>query len=385
MPVRWMRRWARCRRLDILVLLISLMFPGAIKAQTWTWTTEGVDIDGTDTSIIVDQEGNLHVSYSFSAGGELRYAFRPAGNPHWFKMTLDKGLGVFYSRITVDAQGNPHICYTPRIMKYAHFDGRHWSVQQVDPGGGLVAYTCSIRMGADGTPRLSWYVESGVFLRYAEFKDGVWMARTLDAEGLPGKWHSLVLDSNGLPRIAYIQFPWGRLKYTAFDGKQWNTVILDQPVTNPGDNLERGFGASLALDGKGNPLISYYDLQSLKMARLVDGKWEKGVIEQLPPFGQWAWKNFRSTLVLDSKGNPHVGFESLQGLEHAWWDGRQWRSQLIVAPVGATFFESAMTIDRNDNLYISFRDPGDGSLRVAIGHPGSSMQNARTETPKSAN
>jgi hypothetical protein len=39
-----------------------------------------------------------------------------------------------------------------------------------------------------------------------------------------------------------------------------------------------------------------------------------------------------------------------------------------------------MTIDRNDNLYISFSDPVDGSLKLAIGKPTQIEQTA--EVPK---
>jgi len=385
MVVNWLSFHKMARGLWI-TLASLVVIPASARAQTWSWNTELIDILGTDTSIVADREGNLHLAYYYAEGGQLRYGFRPAGGSQWFKMSLDHSLGGFSSQITVDAQGNPHICYSPRILKYAHFDGRRWSVQQIDPGIGLVGYSCSIKIAVDGSPRISWFVESGSYLRYGELKDGVWMARTLDSEGWPGKWNSLGLDTKGLPYIAYSQFPWGRLKYASFDGNQWHTLILDQPGASPGDNIQRGLGASLVLDAKGNPIVCYYDLQALRLARFVDGKWQKEVIEPIPPFGpQFATKSFRITILLDSKGNPHIGFENLRGLEHTWWDGQRWHSQLIVAAAGISFFESAMAMDSNDNLYISYKDPADGVLRLAIGHPASTVQNASAEKAKPSN
>jgi hypothetical protein len=348
-------------------------------AQMWSWTTGQIDSEGSAASIVVDKDENVHVSYQFATGGQLRYAFRPSHSTSWFKMALDNSIGDFESQITVDSRDNPHICYSPRELKYAHFDGKRWSVQEIDKGGGLVSYMCSIRVGADDAPHISWYVESGVFLRYAELKDGVWKAITLDFEGLPGKWNSLALDPQGNPRISYIDFPLGQLRYAAFDGKKWSRLILDTPGATAGDNWERGFGNSIVLDSQGAPIIAYYDETSLKLAHYVDGMWKKQVIEQLPPFGKWSWKNFRSTLLLDSKGNPHIGFESLRGLEHAWWDGKQWHTQLILAARGATFFESSMAIDQNDNLYLVYRDPADGSLILASGSEGSAQQSMKIE------
>jgi len=72
-------------------------------------------------------------------------------------------------------------------------------------------------------------------------------------------------------------------------------------------------------------------------------------------------------MVLDSAGAIHIVFESLKGLEHIWWDGSQWRSQLLLSSLGATFFDNSMTIDKNDDLFVSYEDPVDGSLKVLVG------------------
>ena len=349
------------------LLSIAVVLPRPLRAQTWSWSTDSIDLTGSETSLMIDGDGNLHLSYYQAAGGQLMYAFRPAESQRWFKTGIDHGLGEFESQIAIDSQGNPHICYSPRTLKYAHFNGKRWSIQDIDKGGGLASYACSIKIDERDAPRISWYVESGVFLRYAELKDGTWMARTLDNEGLPGKWNSLALDRQGNPHIAYIDFPQGQLRYAAYDGKSWSRLILDAPGRTPTDIAMRGFGASMAIDSHGTALIAYYDTESLKIARLTEGGWKKDTVEKLPSFGQWAWKQFRAALALDSKENPHVVFESLKGLEHAWWDGEQWRSQVLCAPIGISYFDSSMTIDHNDTIFVSFKDPQDGTLKLLTG------------------
>lgn len=362
---------AKQRLARFLLAFFALLFlPHGLPAQTWNWTTEEVDVQGESTWIAVDSDANLHVSYYASTGGQLKYAFRSAETSKWFTMTLETGLGFFVTRITVDADSNPHICYTPQVVKYAHWDGKKWHTQKVDAGAGIVGYWCSIQVGSDNKPQLSWYLESGTYFRYATLNGGIWAAQSIEGGGgaFPGKWNSMALDSQNHPRMSFTWFPAGELKYTSLDGKSWSTVLLDKPTDSPGGT--RGLGNSLVLDRQGNPMIVYYTEDALKMAHFVDGKWKIEILEQIPSFtAAYSWRSFRSALVLDSKGYPHIGFESLKGLEHTWWDGKQWRSQLLIAALGNTFYDNAMTIDKKDNLYISYRDPVDGSLKVLIGRP----------------
>ncbi|HTP67879.1 MAG TPA: hypothetical protein VMJ35_03165 [Dongiaceae bacterium] len=348
-------------------LLCAVIFSQPSRAQEWTWSSEQIDLGASDGSLAIDADSNLHLAYYKPDGGQLMYGFRSATSGKWFTMSLDHGLGGFSSQIALDSNQNPHICYAPRVLKYAHFDGKQWQTQEIDKGGGLVSYTCSIKMDSKNRPHISWYVESGVFLRYAELKDGAWLARTLDQQGLPGKWNSLALDSEGNPHIAYIEFPLGQLRYTAFDGKLWTRNIVDAPGAKPGDLYLRGFGASLIFNRDGEALAVYYDLESLKLARLSEGKWTVSTIEQLPNFGDWAWKQFRTSTALDSKGNLHIVFESKKGLEHLWWDGAEWRSRMLIVPVGVTFFDSSMVMDKSDNIYIAYKDATEGTLKLFIG------------------
>jgi hypothetical protein len=375
----------RLRRLSLifksmlyLILISLLFFPLAASAQTWQWALEEIDLSGMGTSIVADQDANLHVSYYWPTSGQLRYAFRPAGSSKWYKMALDSGLNTTETAITVDAAGNPQICYPATAIKYARWDGRRWSTQEIDPGSGLISFTCSIQVDSVGRPMITWYLV-GRYLRYAVLQDGAWLARSLDGGNghEPGKWNSMALDSRGFPHVAYSSWPIGQLKYARFDGKIWLDSVVDAPDPRNYSGGQRCMGNSLVLDSKGNPLISYYDEESLRLARLVDGVWKKEIVEKLPPFGnKWDWKNFRSSLVLDSKGFPHIGFESRSGLEHAWWDGHQWNTQLLVSTLGSPRFENSMTIDRDDNLYMTFRDPTVGSLSLAIGRPTPASQTA---------
>jgi hypothetical protein len=355
----------------------------SMHGQTWSWTVETADTSSsvTFTSIAADPQGNLHISYRTDESfGQLKYAFRSAETSKWFAMVLDKQLGSFYSFIGLDTKGNPQICYTPREMKYAFWDGTRWNTTKIAQHSGAVEYACSLVVGKDGKPRVAWYHThrpDGSFylhLRYAVFEDGAWLARTVDFDGEAGKWNSLVLDDEGVPHVSYTQFPRGELRFAYWNGKAWTSSIVDSVYINKDGGEEganRGMGNSLLLNRQKQWAISYYDLGSIKYARQEGDRW---IIERVDHLlsastNLGGWASYRTTQVLDSHGNPHIGYEDAGSLKHAYWDGKEWHVQVVLGVAGDTFRYSSMAIDAQDHLYFSYRDPYDGSLKVAIGRP----------------
>ena len=351
------------------VVLISFMaLPLLAAAQDWTWTTSQIDVEGTDSAVAVDHAGDVHVSYRSPTHDGLKYAFLPAGSSRWFTMTLDPMLGSFLTSITLNSDGNPYICYTPGSIKLASFDGTRWKIQEIDPGVGLVSYYCSVRVGSDKNPQLSWYVESRIILRYAALQNGVWIARSVDESDSSGKFNSLTIDRSGKPQLSYIGLNGTRLKYARLVGGDWTRSTLEGPdraiSKSRGDT---GMGNSITLDLDGNPLISYFDVSSLKFAHQVDGKWQFEIIDQYPTLmGAWSWRIFRSIIALDREGHPHIGYQSPLGLKHAWWDGSQWNTRVIIAPTGSTF-DGGMAIDEKNNIYFTYTDPVQHTLMLATG------------------
>lgn len=366
-----------------IILLALLAPPMGASAQSWSWSFETIDPVGKFASAATDDKGNLHVSYiSAQEGGELRYALRPAGSSRWFNMTLDKHIPEVFTRIAVDSKGNPHICYTPAVMKYAHWDGKRWYTQEIAPGSGLISHTCSVSVAPDGTPSVTWFQTEHI-LRYAVRKDGAWMARTLDAEGLVGKWNSMVLDAQGNPRICYSAFYvlGGELRYAEWSGDGWKRKIVDSPKYNvTGSKGNRGMGNAIVLDSQGNARISYFDDDNLKFAQRRGANWAIEVVDQVTPIGDW--RDHRSAVVLDRQGNPHISYEGDAGLKHAYYDGTRWNFQIIAPPSGDLAYFNAMTTGPDGTLYIIFRDPKDGALKVAIGLPAPAGQTTKARAEK---
>lgn len=365
----------------LIVVALVLVLPLTAAAQTWQWSSQLIDAEGTDSSVHVDANGNVHVSYRHTAGGQLKYGFLPAGGSRWFTVVLDQLLGDFLTGITVDENDNPFICYTPGTLKTARFDGHEWKTQQVDPGGGLVGFFCNVRVGNNHKPQISWYVDGTFRLKHAILENGLWMAQNVDVQDLPGKINSMVLDTADQPHLSYIGLYGPKLKYAHFDGSHWIRSVLDASDKNPAGG-DRGMGNSIILDPQGNPMISYFNTQALRFARIVDGQWKYETLDQFPPMAQWGWRNFRSAMALDPEGRVHIVYESVLGLKHAWWDGAQWKKQLLLPPAG-TSFDGGMALDAKGNLYYSYTDPADRSLQLAIGRyvPASVTQMQNTKAP----
>ncbi len=355
------------------LLFLFFLVSGTAHAQSWSWTYDLIDLPAKFPSLVVDSASNLHISYADNTGA-LKYGFRPAGTTRWFTMVLDKQLGQFVTRITLDSQNNPHICYTPGAIKYIHWDGQKWQSQPVAKDSGEIGYTCSIVISKDGTPHLTWYQLSGptpnyLHMRYAVLKDNAWLARTLDFDNETGKWNSMVLDTHGDPLIAYSAWVNGELRVAHWNGKQFEFNTVDSRTRSHGE-YNIGEGNSLILDSHGKAHISFYSEKTMKYARQVDGDdWKVEVIDQTTWLG--SWMHFRSSIALDSHGFPHICYEDAGVLKHANWDGKQWHIQVLARTGLDSYRYHTMAIDRDDTIYIAFRDPDDSTLKLATGHPSS--------------
>lgn len=351
----------------VLAVFLLLLYDSA-AAQDWSWTKETVDTSGRSTSLVVDADGNAHISYG--KDGELNYGFRPAGREfHWYTMKL--GGGVNYTDIKVDQRGNAQICatYLSLPLRFLHFDGKNWHTDEIAPDDKMgVEWSCAIGISPDGRRSASWYriaPDNSAHMRYAVLKDATWQMRTLDFAEQTGKWESMAIDSQGNPNISYDCYVNGELKFARWDGKDWVIRIVDSRGRS-GSDYNLGMGNHLALDPEGNAHISYYTTSLLRYASQDGQGWKIQDVAAVRPTGNSV--DFRSSLVLDRDGRPHISYEDFGTLKHAYWDGQAWRIQ-VVAPNGRSSSRfNSMAIDRKEDiLYIAFQDPADGSLQVAVG------------------
>jgi hypothetical protein len=347
------------------------------------WTVETVDTFGKSTSLAVDKDGNVHLSY-LSGDKTVKYAFRSAHNPKWFSIDIapTAGYADLPTKLALDPQGEPHICFTPAVMKYASFDGKKWNVQQIDPGAGLIEFTCSLAIGPDGTPHVAWYQysapEGGYYLhiKYAELVNGVWQARTLDYEGQTGKWNSMVVDAKGNPHLSYDSFLKGELKSAYNDGKDWKVMVVDSREASGGNGAyNRGMGNSILVNSKNLAQIAYeYDDTLMYAWQQENGRWKLDTVDHITTTG--GWLGYRTRQAFDPQGRPHIAYEDDGMVKHAIWNGAEWEIQVVSGRGIERDRYQDIAIGDDGTTYISYRDASDGSLKVAIGRPESATAKA---------
>ncbi len=224
------------------------------------WDFEVVDNEpfaSFDTSISVDTSGKIYISYYNFSKGCLKLATRD--NDQWKIEIVDDGqkqsnaVGGF-SSIKLDSQGRVHISYIDSVnglLKYAVKQHESWSIEIADDSEFVGNFT-SLALDKDGNPYISYTVDklpNKPDLWLARKIGGKWINELVDTEKVAGNYNSIVVDQASNIYISYSAMKKLKLAKNIQGVWDFETVDPNGTVTY----------TSLSIDEDGLPHIAYHD------------------------------------------------------------------------------------------------------------------------------
>jgi len=192
-----------------------------------TSTINGAGDVGQFSSIAVDSNNKVHISYYDATNYILKYATDASGD--WVRATIDNaGEAGQFSSIAVDSDNHVHISYYTvgyqvyaiGTLKYATNASGDWVTSTIDGTGGMQSYTSigvglytSIAIDSENIVHISYYDGINQDLRYFTIAPGYWGVATIDGAGDVGKFSSIAVDPNNIVHISYYDATNGELKY----------------------------------------------------------------------------------------------------------------------------------------------------------------------------
>ncbi|MBI4862242.1 MAG: IPT/TIG domain-containing protein [Candidatus Riflebacteria bacterium] len=210
--------------------------------------------------------------------------------------------------------------------------------------------------------------------------DKGWIDETLDARGGEGDVSAppdIVYDKQGTPHIAFFEAQATTLSYvTKGDGK-WSVTVVD-----PGPKV--GDGASIALDSKGNPAISYHDFSgtgTLKVATKGPSGWKVEVVDATPGAAR------HTSLKFDADDKMHIIYDvsdatlkeiefqgkkvnqaeyTPKGLRHATNASGAWKINEKADASSPSGWRPVLGIDKKGRKWFAYHDLKEKKLRLGM-------------------
>ena len=312
--------------------------PKFLTYTSWNgsnWNIQTVDPVGTDSvtleynSLALDSNDTPHIVYSVNVPvnqTEFAYVLKYATlkETEWTVQTIDFGdKGV----IEIDSEGNPHLAYSGvnGELKYATLIGSNWFVTVVDseqqsPNSGYPPKQY-LTLDKKNTPLIIYSRNSissepydNLTIKLATRDSSVWKIETVVSNQNTSTFSKVALGTTGYPLFVYtrrtsINTGVNTIILKSWDGSAWNSRTVGTLLTCEKPEF-------LELDSINNPRIIYYkeawEENGTHSAALIYTKGngatrDDQIIDIDYTEGYFKYQG-ALPFVLDSKGNPHVGY-----------------------------------------------------------------------------
>ena len=159
----------------------------------------------------------------------------------------------YYTSIALDSNNKVHISYYDSSnydLKYATNASGSWVIFTIDSTGDVGSYT-SIALDSNNKVHISYYDDTNSYLKYVTNASGEWVTYIIDDSPLYGfSGTSMAIDSNNKAHIGYFEL-YSDLKYATNSSGSWVTDIIEYGSTAD--------GVSIAIDSNNKVHIGYFD------------------------------------------------------------------------------------------------------------------------------
>jgi hypothetical protein len=251
------------------------------------------------TSIGVDTNGKVHIAYE-GTNGDLMYATNSSGS--WVTTVIEGSAWSSDVSMALDSNNRVHISYFNSVdfdLKYATNAGGSWTTSIIVNGGAagaLPGYSSSIGLDSSNKVHISYYDDSSPdSINYVTNASGSWQVTSIDTIGFAAGWEtSLVVDSSDKVHISYYDWTDDALKYATNLSGAWQTYTVDSTSGNVWD-------ASITVDSNNHACLSYSSSDGLMYATNSSGSWVVSNVDG-PSTGS------SSSIAVDSSGGVHISY-----------------------------------------------------------------------------
>lgn len=308
-----------------------------------------------------------NISYLDFSNYNLKFA-RMNVDKSWSKSSLDSTdrVGLFTS-IAMDPDGKIWISYYDSSngnLKYARYASGSWSVKTIYSDGNIGLYT-SIAIDSNYLPGIIFGDALNNTLHYTHLTDGKWIANSLGVGSISdvGLYSSLALSYFGQPYIAYRDETAGMLKLAYNTSGDWEGGWNTNVITN---TIHAGTYSSISMFSPYVPWVAFYDETNKDLIlgkwNSFESEWDFQSVAGIDDVGRYV------SLAIDSSGDPHLSYyDATYGdLMYSYWDSTTnvWKTTRVDAADDVGYF-SSLTLDEGDHPYISYYDKTNEQIKYA--------------------
>ncbi len=353
-----------------LAIVYSIMcLPGIPGAGAHVWLTEQVagNADVTyDCDLAIDSAGGLHVGLSTDYGDSdcVDYAHKGPGRDDWVIDSYDCVPIWFlgdYCAVALDSNGHFGAFYTyanddtyVRVLKYAHFNGNEWHIEQVTPDDEFPLGSISLAYDSSDAPHVFYGEQhSSIWLRHEWFDGSTWQSEIVDSDD--AEHVQALIDERDAIHLAYLRNNSHILSYGVHDGSGWQLTTVE---TNSSSQFQ---GFDIALDQDGLPHIAYRaGVWQLKHAWFDGECWHSETIHD-DALGY-------PSMAIDEAGTIHICYSIFtemydRPLTYSSNDGCGWTTEEVDHAIRC--WETALELDPDGQPHIIYHDQGAAATKHA--------------------